>query len=145
MFSNNKNNILKNVFLNNRIYKVVTVFNRVRYIILELNKKLSIQIVQGYAPTSKSTDEDAQQFYKDLATAINQEKTKQKIIMGDFNAKIEPKTITDAENIGKYELGHQNPRRQMIGIHHQQQRNFQPAKCRDKQHMETTNRTSKTT
>lgn len=106
------------IMVNSRIKHLVTkskaISDRVIYIMLHLNRVQSIQIIQAYAPTSASTDEDVEQFYEDLTTAKNQENTKFKIIMGDFNAKVGQRTATDGLNIGNFGLGTRNIRGEML-------------------------------
>lgn len=78
--------------LRNRILKMETISHRVIYVLLQTNKKCTLQIIQAYSPTSSSTEEEAEQFYEDLTNALKNEKTKLKLILGDFNAKIGNKT-----------------------------------------------------
>ena len=61
-----------------------------RVLLVKFNAKPFIMnVIQVYAPTSYSTEEEADNFYEDLEKSIqacnSQENT---IIMGDFNAKV---------------------------------------------------------
>jgi len=70
------------------VTKIKTISDRVIYVTLKINSKYSMQIIQAYAPTSASTDEEIEAFYEDLTAARNTERTKLTIIIGDFNAKV---------------------------------------------------------
>lgn len=100
--------------LKHLITKTRAISDRVIYVMLKLNSRYSIQIIQAYAPTSASADEDTEQFYEDLTTAKISEKAKFTIMMGDFNAKIGPKTPADSPSIGAFGLGARNPRGQTM-------------------------------
>lgn len=47
---------------------------RAIYIMGKLNKHYSIQMIQAYAPTPTSSEEEVKLFYKDLITAKMQKK-----------------------------------------------------------------------
>ena len=48
-----------------------------------------MSLIQVYAPTSESTDEEIDEFYDQLQMTINQTNKKDlMVIMGDFNAKV---------------------------------------------------------
>ncbi|XP_071577202.1 craniofacial development protein 2-like [Temnothorax nylanderi] len=96
------------------VTKTKAILDRVIYVVLRLNNKCSMQIIQAYAPTSTSTDEDIEQFYEDLTAAKIAEKTKFTIITGDFNAKIGSRTPADPPYIGAFVLGMRNPRKQAM-------------------------------
>ena len=84
------------------------VSDRVLLIKLE-GKPLNINIIQVYAPTSASTDEDIDVFYEDLEKAKNQCKSQDPIIiMGDFNAKVGSERVDDV--VGPFGLGEKNER-----------------------------------
>ena len=52
-------------------------------------KPLDLNIIQVYAPTAASSEEDAENFYEEIEKAKTQCKNKEPlIIMGDFNAKV---------------------------------------------------------
>lgn len=71
-----------------------------------------MQIIQAYAPTFVSIDEENELFYEDLIAAKNAEKAK--FIIGDFNAKIGVKTATDLSYVSTFGLGEQNQRGQTM-------------------------------
>lgn len=96
------------------VTKTRAVSNRVIYVMIRINAMFSIQIIQAYAPTSASSDEEIEQFYEDLTTAKNAGKTKICVIIGDFNAKVGAKVPTDPSFIGKFGLGARNQRGQTM-------------------------------
>lgn len=72
----------------------------------------NLTIIQAYAPTSASSDEDIENFYSELGTTVaNVAKKDIRIIQGDWNAKIG----TDAQKdwtgtVGKFGVGVTNER-----------------------------------
>ncbi|XP_072389526.1 uncharacterized protein [Diabrotica undecimpunctata] len=72
-----------------KIIKTESVTSRVLYLILKLNERRSIKIIQVYAPTTSHSDEEIENFYEDINRAIEKDKTHHLILMGDFNAKLE--------------------------------------------------------
>ncbi|GFO38874.1 endonuclease-reverse transcriptase [Plakobranchus ocellatus] len=72
-------------------------------------KPVDLNIIQVYAPTANSNDEDLDKFYNDLDTAKTQCKFQDPlIIMGDFNAKVGTDKVDDI--VGKHGLGFRNER-----------------------------------
>ena len=72
-------------------------------------KPLDINIIQAYAPTSDSNDEELDKFDSEMETALKQCKsTDNNIIQGDFNAKVGKGS--EDENVGAYGLGQRNAR-----------------------------------
>lgn len=106
------------IIIHRRIRHLVTktraISDRVIYIMIQLNKMHSVQIIQAYAPTSKSPEEECEQFYEDISVAMNSERTKAKIILGDFNAKLGQRNVSDPHNIGNFGLGERNHRGQIM-------------------------------
>ncbi|GFO43740.1 UDP-glucuronosyltransferase 2a1-like [Plakobranchus ocellatus] len=67
-------------------------------------KPVDLNIIQVYAPTANSNDEDLDKFYNDLDTAKTQCKSQDPlIIMGDFNAKVGTDKVDDI--VGKHGRG----------------------------------------
>ena len=62
--------------------------DRVASVTLQLSKKFALKIIQVYAPTSTSTDEELEIFYENIDQAIDHQRAQQTIAMGDFNAKV---------------------------------------------------------
>ncbi|GFN90825.1 craniofacial development protein 2-like protein [Plakobranchus ocellatus] len=72
-------------------------------------KPVDLNIIQVYAPTANSNDEDLDKFYNELDTAKTQcESQDPLIIMGDFNAKVGTEKVDDI--VGKHGLGIRNER-----------------------------------
>ena len=72
-------------------------------------KSFDITIIQVYAPTSESTEDDIDLFYKDLETAKNHCKSQDVvIIMEDFNAKVGNELVDEV--VGAHGLGQRNER-----------------------------------
>ncbi|XP_063594349.1 uncharacterized protein LOC134771333 [Penaeus indicus] len=74
---------------------------------------MDISIIQGYAPTTKSSDEDMDRFYAPLDQAYSQCKSQDIIIvMGDFNAKGGNERVDSI--VGPHGLGSRNERGEML-------------------------------
>ncbi|XP_070152510.1 craniofacial development protein 2-like [Polyergus mexicanus] len=96
------------------VTKTKMISDRVIYIIFKINSKYNMQIIQAYAPTSASTNEENEAFYEGLTAAKNTEKAKFTIIIGDFNAKVGAKAATDLSCVGAFGLGKRNRRGQAM-------------------------------
>ena len=85
-----------------------TLSDRVMVIKLK-GKKFDVNIIQAYAPTSMSTEEELDTFYEQLSMAYKTCKSQEvKILMGDFNAKVgrsKHETV-----VGPFGLGERNDR-----------------------------------
>lgn len=89
-----------------------SISDRVLLVKLE-GQPININIIQVYAPTSESTEEEIQKFYNDLNTAMRQCKHHEvNIVMGDLNAKVGEEQDTDVT--GKFGLGRRNERGEML-------------------------------
>ena len=62
--------------------------DRVASVTIRISKRYKIRVVQVYAPTSLSSQEELDEFYEDLYTEMKYKKAHFNIIMGDFNAKV---------------------------------------------------------
>ena len=84
----------------------------VRIIVLKLKGKyFNITIIQVYAPTSDSTDEEIETFYETLDIAKKQSGSQDvRIIMGDLNAKVGEQQNDDEGIVGRFGLGERNER-----------------------------------
>ncbi|GFO16672.1 craniofacial development protein 2-like protein [Plakobranchus ocellatus] len=72
-------------------------------------KPVDLNIIQVYAPTANSNDEDLDKLYNELDTAKTQCKSQDPLIMmGDFNAKVGTEKVDDI--VGKHGLGIRNER-----------------------------------
>ena len=86
---------------NHRAYSDRIISIRIR------SKPLNITILQVYAPTSDASEVEAEQFYSEIQSALNQIPKKDLLyIMGDFNAKVGDRE--DARIVGKFGLGVRN-------------------------------------
>ncbi|XP_070162999.1 craniofacial development protein 2-like [Polyergus mexicanus] len=64
-----------------------TVSDRVIYVVLKLNSWYKAQIIQVHALTIAASEEKIKQFYDDLATAKNMDKTKLTVVMATLTPK----------------------------------------------------------
>ncbi|KAK4873278.1 hypothetical protein RN001_015307 [Aquatica leii] len=62
-------------------FKYHLMSERVIYIIIRLNNRYNMQIINVYAPTSSSENEKLEQVYKDIATVKQREKTHLSIVV----------------------------------------------------------------
>ena len=81
--------------------------DRVASVTIRISKGYKIRIVQVYAPTSLSSQEELDEFYEDLYTEMKYKKAHFNIIMGDFNAKV---GNGDEECVGNFGYGIRNER-----------------------------------
>ncbi|XP_069363460.1 uncharacterized protein [Maniola hyperantus] len=81
-----------------------------RIILLQLNTKpIRTNLIQVYAPTADSTQDECEKFYDDLNLVMKRTKNHDiNIIMGDFNAKVGEAPVHNI--IGQYGLGERNDR-----------------------------------
>ncbi|XP_070159981.1 craniofacial development protein 2-like [Polyergus mexicanus] len=104
--------LLINKKIKHFVTKTRAISARVLYLVIKLNSKCNIQVIQAYAPTSVSTNEEHEKFLEDLTTTKSTEKTRFTIMMGDFNSKIGQNTQMDPPYIGTFGLGERNQRGQ---------------------------------
>ena len=72
---------------------------------------LNLAVVQVYAPTADSSDEEIERFYKDLEKVHNELPNKGiKVIVGDWNAKVGTNNSGWETVMGRYGYGDQNDR-----------------------------------
>ena len=78
------------------------------------SKPFNLVIVQVYAPTSTSPEDEIEKFYDDLDAAYKMcGSHEMKIVMGDLNAKVGTEQDPLREVVGRYGLGSGNERRDM--------------------------------
>lgn len=70
--------------MSEKLMNIKAISNRVIYATFRINKRYELKIVQAYAPTSSSTDEDIDQFYEDLDLATRENRCFDTVVMGDF-------------------------------------------------------------
>ncbi|XP_072378445.1 uncharacterized protein [Diabrotica undecimpunctata] len=105
-----------------KIIKIESVSSRVVYLILKLNERRSIKIIQVYAPKTSHSNEEIENFYEDINRAIEKDKTRHLILMGDFNAKLGFKGDNAEVAMGSFGYGEQNDRGGVLLhflLHHQ--------------------------
>ena len=95
------------------IVKCDSVSDRVAWIVIRLSKRYTLKIIQIYAPTSQSSDEEIESFYDDISQVMDQEKTKYTLLIGDFNAKV-GKNMAGESCIGKFGVGERNDRGELL-------------------------------
>ena len=78
-------------------------------LILKLNKRYQVKVIQVYAPTSTHDDEEVERFYEDVETAMRRNKTHFTFVIGDFNAKIGQKRVGETA-VGNFGIGNRNDR-----------------------------------
>ena len=83
--------------------------SRVGVLLLQLSSKRSLKIVQIYAPTITSDDEEVEEFYAELESTLCVKST-YTIVMGDFNAKLGRGKREGEKYIGTFGIGVRNSR-----------------------------------
>lgn len=100
--------------IHKEIAKNVTEFkstsDRVAMIVLKLNSRYSMKIVQVYMPTSTHPDEEIEEVYEEIEELLDSCKTHYTMVMGDFNATIGLRRDGESHVLGKYGVGHRNER-----------------------------------
>ncbi|XP_050293721.1 craniofacial development protein 2-like [Anthonomus grandis grandis] len=95
--------------------KAVLGYNAVRIITIKIKSQpFNVNVIQAYAPTSDSSDEAIEAFYKQLNATINElPKNEILVVTGDMNAKIGKTKDIDEQLkgiIGSFGLGTRNER-----------------------------------
>ena len=106
---NNGVGFLINKNLAANVSNYIGVSDRVAMIIIKINKRYNIKIIQAYLPTSDHTDEEVQTVYEDIDNLMTNHKTHYTVLMGDFNAKVGIKE-TDETCMGNFGIGQRNDR-----------------------------------
>ena len=83
--------------------------SRVGVLLLRLDSNKTIKIVQVYAPTSASDDDEVEEFYQDLESTLTIIST-YTVVMGDFNAKLGRGRKPGEKFIGGFGIGVRNER-----------------------------------
>ena len=100
--------INKNIAGNVTDYKAIN--ERIIKIIIQLNKKYTIQLIQVYAPTTSHSDDEVEDLYEQIYKTMKEDKCNTTIIMGDFNAKIGTSNDINETSTGKFGSGNRNDR-----------------------------------
>jgi exonuclease III len=87
-----------------------------RIITLQMTfKSGSLGLIQAYAPTSSSSEQEIKSFYDQLSIAVTEmERNTWLIVLGDFNAKIGQSNGNESEVVGSFGLGQRNERSEML-------------------------------
>ena len=86
-----------------------SVSERVAAVVVKLNRRYKLKVVQAYAPTASYDDEAVDSFYEGIESAMNKVSTQYSVIMGDFNAKVGQKQVGERA-VGSYGIGTRNSR-----------------------------------
>lgn len=78
-------------------------------LVLETNKTRTT-IIQVYAPTEASSEEQIEEFYEILGDNLAKYKSPTNLIIGDFNSKIGCRTPDEEANLGPHGYGIRNGR-----------------------------------
>lgn len=95
------------------ITATISISTRVAYIILHISKRYQLKIIQIFAPTSQHMDEEVEELYDDITTALDENKINLHIIIGNFNAKVGHRQEGES-CIGPYGTGIRNDRGEML-------------------------------
>ena len=104
---------LINKQLAGNIEEFYSINERIAGLILRLNKKYKMKILQIYAPTSAHEDEEVEKFYEDVDVALQKHKTQFTFLMGDFNAKVGLRKAGEL-SVGKFGIDRRNDRGDML-------------------------------
>ena len=84
--------------------------DRTAMIVVRLNSKYSVKVIQVYAPTSAYEDEVVEQMYEEINQLMDETPTHYTMVMGDFNAKIGVRRTDEDKIMGRYGVGERNER-----------------------------------
>lgn len=93
-----------------RIIEIKSVSARIIYLSLKLNSRYKMKIIQAYAPTSASEEDEIETFYDELGEALRTRPAHYTLLTGDFNAKLGRKQEESENPLGKYGYGERNER-----------------------------------
>ena len=91
------------------VQDIVGISERIAVLKLDM-KYCTITIIQTYAPTEASSDEELENFYNDLEQALNQHRSQKNFIIGDMNSKVGTRNHEDEESVGPHGIGIRNKR-----------------------------------
>jgi hypothetical protein len=96
--------------IKDKIIKFEGLNDRVASLTMKINSKYQLQIIQVYAPITSHDDDEVEEFYEDITSVLENNKSFYKIIMGDFNAKVGKHQQGDEKTTGEHGLGERNER-----------------------------------
>ena len=91
------------------ITEIVGVSERIMILKLEASN-CNITIIQIYAPTENSSQEEIENFYAQLESIMEDHKSQRNFTLGDFNSKVDKKSHFHDEPFGPYGYGNRNER-----------------------------------
>ena len=74
--------------IKSKVKEFYEVSERVVSLTLQLSRKHILKIIQVYAPTTTSTDEELEMFYEDVTQVFDHQRAQETSVMGDLNAKV---------------------------------------------------------
>lgn len=86
-----------------------TISERVAAVVIKLNKRYRLKIVQAYAPTTSYDDEAVDSFYEDVEPSMKKATTQFTIVMRGFNAEIGKKQM-GGRSVGNFGIDNLNSR-----------------------------------
>ena len=75
---------LINKQLAGNVIEFFSINERVAGLVLKLNKRYQVKVIQVYAPTSTHDDEEVERFYEDVENAMKRNKTQFTFVIGDY-------------------------------------------------------------
>src|SRR5271163_2190989 len=82
----------------------------VAMLVVKINSKYTIKVIQVYAPTSTYDDEIVEEMYDEINTLMDAVKTHCTMVIGDFNAKIGSRKTGEDNIMGISGIGERNER-----------------------------------
>ena len=92
------------------VQEIRGISERIMVLTLQTNKRYRTTIIQIYAPTENSNDEDIEDFYNELECTIEKYRSNRTFIIGDFNSKVGNRRHTHEDPVGPYIYGNRNVR-----------------------------------
>lgn len=100
--------------LTDNIKCITSVSDRVIYVVLQITNRITIKVIQVYAPTGTALDLEVENFYEDISKSIHENKSTYTIVTGDLNAKVGADRDDTQTFIGKFGYGSRNSRGDML-------------------------------
>ena len=95
------------------VVKFDSTSDRIAWVVVKLCNRYSLKVIQVYAPTSQSSEEELESFYEDITRVLEEEKTQYTLIIGDFNAKV-GRNAAGESSVGKFGVGERNERGEVL-------------------------------
>uniref|UniRef100_A0A8R1E9F6 Endonuclease/exonuclease/phosphatase domain-containing protein n=1 Tax=Caenorhabditis japonica TaxID=281687 RepID=A0A8R1E9F6_CAEJA len=78
-----------------KIQEIKFLNHRIAYLTFQVDRRLSCTVFQVYAPVADSDPEELADFYESLEEAYTACRSRYKLVVGDFNARIGPRQHTE--------------------------------------------------